>query len=336
MRRFVSTFLCLCLTVCCFGATGAAAADSSKAFSDDPSSIQKASESVVMLVCYDRAGNIYATGSAFAAFEKNTFVTNYHVIEGETYSIIGQTETGTEFSISTIVAYDIASDIAIVRSEEDTGIDALALGSSTDLEKGDKVTTIGSPLGLINTVSTGLYSGVIVEDELSYLQFSAPISPGSSGGALFNDNGEVVGITSASFENGQNLNLAVPIEKVVDIWENHFDSTAYSLIKFYNLHEHVVSIDELYSDLDYFLSKDAPKKVTVDGYVYAVDKSDTNNYIITLVASNNDSPHFGNAVVYTGVKRLVFEFWDISIGDNVKLTGKIVQPIPDDFIYLKY
>ena len=205
-------------------------------FSDDPKAIQVASNSVIMLSCYDKDGKLYATGSAFAAFEEGIFVTNCHVIEDEVYSIKAQMETGLEFNISFVVAYDDEKDLAILRTEAKTGLEPLPLGSISALERAEKVIAIGSPLGLINTISFGLYSGTIKnENEQTFLQFSAPISHGSSGGALFNNKGEVIGITSASFTEGQNLNLAIPIEDAVDLWEKRDETTILTIPEFYNL-----------------------------------------------------------------------------------------------------
>ena len=217
MKRTVSLFLvfifCFTITPFCY-----AVADNTP-FSDDPKAIQVASNSVIMLSCYDKNGELYATGSAFAAFEDGIFVTNYHVIEEGIYSIRAAMESGLEFTIPYVVAYDAEKDLAILRTEAKTGLEPLPIGSSADLERGEKVIAIGSPLGLINTLSIGLYSGTL-KDEQTFLQFSAAISHGSSGGALFNNKGEVVGITSASFTEGQNLNLAIPIEDAVDLWES--------------------------------------------------------------------------------------------------------------------
>ena len=86
--------------------------------------------------------------------------------------------------------------------------------------KGETVTAIGSPLGIKNTVSKGNLSARIMQDGYDVLQFTAPISNGSSGGALFNEKGEVIGITFASFVEGQNLNLAIPIELVDNLYQS--------------------------------------------------------------------------------------------------------------------
>jgi serine protease Do len=72
---------------------------------------------------------------------------------------------------------------------------------------------IGNPLSLESTVSNGIVSAIRTLDEAGgkFLQVTAPISPGSSGGPLFDMAGEVVGITTSSFKGGENLNLAIPI-----------------------------------------------------------------------------------------------------------------------------
>lgn len=186
-------------------------------FSDNPAAIETASESVVMLSCYDKSGELYASGSGFALIEKGIIVTNYHVIEEHVYSIEVKTETGASYDVKSIVATDEENDIAILRCAGSPNLTLLSIGDTTGLKKGEKVVAIGSPLGLINTVSTGVFSGYI-DDFL--LQFTASISHGSSGGALFDNSGKVLGITFGFLEDGQNLNLAIPIEHVISLWEN--------------------------------------------------------------------------------------------------------------------
>ena len=247
------------------------AASLSSAFPDDTAAIQAASNSVVMLSCYDQYGELCATGSAFAAYDDGMFVTNCHVIMGDTYFIKAQTEDGQEFYLSKVVAYDLNADIAIL--SVGTGVNAnlarLPVGDSSALDKGSKVVAIGSPLGLINSVSTGVYSGNVTEDGQTYLQFTASISHGSSGGALFNDHGEVVGITSASYVEGQNLNLAIPIERATELWNRHSPARSMSISAFYGLWDHVKTYD-----VAYVLSHGAElvgQEVYIEGYISSID-----------------------------------------------------------------
>ena len=189
------------------------------AFSDDPTAISAASQSVVKLNCYNKNGELCATGSGFACFADNVIVTNYHVIEGGVYSIEASTENGRSFDITYVLAADEGKDIAILATSSPHNLTLLQPGDSGNLQKGEKVVAIGSPLGLLNSVSTGVFSGYVKENSMNVLQFTASISSGSSGGALFNNAGKVLGITFASYEAGQNLNLAIPISQVEYIWK---------------------------------------------------------------------------------------------------------------------
>lgn len=228
----VLLILSLCLALCACGAsapeptpeptpeaTPESTPEPPKAFSANPEAITSASESVVMISVYDSKNELIATGSGFPMFEPGIIITNCHVIEGGS-SFEANTESGTYFKIDEIVAVDVDRDIAILHTSAKTGFEIFTPGDTSALMKGEKVVAIGSPLGLINTVSDGMYSNIRSEEGNEYLQFTAPISHGSSGGALFNDKGEVIGITSGSYVDGQNLNLAIPIEVVVDIWEH--------------------------------------------------------------------------------------------------------------------
>ena len=203
------------------------------AFSDNPTAISAASQSVVKLNCYDKNGDLYATGSGFACFADNVIVTNYHVIEGGVYSIKASTEDGNTFDITYVLATDEAKDIAILGTSVPHDLALLLPGNSDDLQKGEKVVAIGSPLGLLNSVSTGVFSGYINENSMNVLQFTASISNGSSGGALFNDIGEVLGITFASYESGQNLNLAIPIEYAKYIYSINNSADSMTIEEFY-------------------------------------------------------------------------------------------------------
>jgi S1-C subfamily serine protease len=89
----------------------------------------------------------------------------------------------------------------------------LTLGNSDQLQVGEEVIAIGNPLSLESTVSNGIISGIrtVEEEGGKFLQVTTPISPGGSGGPLFNMAGEVVGITTVYIKSGENLNFAIPI-----------------------------------------------------------------------------------------------------------------------------
>lgn len=233
---------------------------SSVPFVDDPKAIERVSQSVVMLNCYDKAGDLYATGSGFAMFEDGIIVTNYHVIEDNVYRIVIDTEAGASLEVDAVIASDEAKDIAILKCKTASNLELLEAGESNNLQKGEKVAAIGSPLGLMNTVSTGVFSGYV---NGGVLQFTASISSGSSGGALLDNNGKVLGITYASFEAGQNLNLAIPIEDVIDLWQNRKSSDRLSMKHFYQPQTPTYTVEYVLEHYDSLDSRD----FFVEGYV---------------------------------------------------------------------
>src|SRR5207302_8424510 len=105
-------------------------------------------------------------------------------------------------------------DLAIL-SVNSSKVPALSLAGGEPPSIGTQVFAIGSPQGLTNTFSGGEVSGLRnLESGTSMIQCTCPISPGSSGGPLINNNAEVVGITTAYLTKGQNLNFAVPASSI--------------------------------------------------------------------------------------------------------------------------
>lgn len=170
-----------------------------------PSNIEKIKDSVVMIEVYDDSDELIATGSGFCAYNSNWIVTNFHVIEGaKKVKII--TDEFEESRVREVVFFNKAQDLAVLLI--DKSLTPLKLGNGYDIKIQDKVVTIGSPKGEQNTVSEGIISNV---DEKNIIRISAPISHGSSGGVLLNNKNEVIGITSAGYDDAQNLNFAINI-----------------------------------------------------------------------------------------------------------------------------
>jgi len=149
-----------------------------------------------------------ASGSGFIISPDGRIVTNYHVIDGaESGKVVLNDET--TFTDIKVLGWDKEGDLAIIKISG-SGLPAVTMGNSDAAQIGEAVVAIGSPLGLQNTVSTGIISA----RREGFLQTTAPISHGSSGGALFNMMGDVIGITSAGMEEGANLGFAIPINEV--------------------------------------------------------------------------------------------------------------------------
>lgn len=170
------------------------------------------SPAVCYVEVYDEAGEVAGTGSAFVVTEDGKLITNYHVIQ-DVYSARVKFPDGKTYPVESVLAYDVQRDVAVLRINA-KGLVTLPLGDSDSLVSGQTVYTIGSPQGLDNTIANGIVSATnrVVEGQ-KYIQTTAPISPGSSGGALLDGYGRCVGITSGTLS-GQNLNFAVPINDV--------------------------------------------------------------------------------------------------------------------------
>lgn len=172
-----------------------------------------ANPSVFSLETYDDYGNYLGHGSGFLIDNQGKAVTNFHVID-QAYSARAKFSDGRLVNIIKVLYSNEERDVAIIQLDG-TNYSYLPLGDSESLNTGQKVLAIGNPLGLENTISDGIISTARRDlDGYTFIQITTPISPGSSGGVLLNYKGEAIGITSAYYENGQNLNFAVPINDV--------------------------------------------------------------------------------------------------------------------------
>lgn len=179
----------------------------------------KCSTAVAYIGVYNEAGTLLKSGSGFFIDRNGTMVTNYHVIENG-YSAKVTTADDKVYTVTGIYDYDEGRDLALLKV---SGSRFSYLQTDTSaLNAGASIYTIGSPLGLSSTISTGIVSNPSRSlDGQEYIQITAPISSGSSGGALINTSGKVIGIISGALtsESGvsQNLNLAIPIHYIYDL-----------------------------------------------------------------------------------------------------------------------
>ncbi len=165
-----------------------------------------------------------ATGSGFIIGSDGIVATNYHVIDGATSGKVILNDA-TEYKIDYVLGYvkptDTSyNDLAILKINANN-LPVCNLGDSSKVNVGDSVVAIGSPLGLPNVVSNGIISKVWSE---GIIQITAPISRGNSGGPLFNMSGEVIGINTFKLTGGENLNFALPINWLKDLYNNQLPS----------------------------------------------------------------------------------------------------------------
>ena len=168
---------------------------------------ESVSSSIVVVHGMDNQGKPQSLGSG-VVLSKDEIVTNCHVIEkSATLSI---EHRGREYP-ATLKHSDYDRDVCSLTV---TGFDApvAVLGSTQPLKVGQKVFAIGAPQGLELTLSEGIISSLREVTGGRYLQISAPISPGSSGGGLFDEDGRLIGLPTFYLGGGQQLNFAVPVE----------------------------------------------------------------------------------------------------------------------------
>jgi hypothetical protein len=170
-----------------------------------------AGPSVVLIQTYDDAGNVAGAGSGFVIAPDGRILTNFHVI-AHTKRATVRLENDDAYDKVYVLGVDRRKDIALLKIDA-VNLVPLKLGNSSISQIGEKVYTLGTPLGFLqNTLSEGLLSGIRQMDGYKMFQLSAPISHGSSGGPVLNASGEVIGIVDATVEEGQNLNFAIPID----------------------------------------------------------------------------------------------------------------------------
>ncbi|MGB7080890.1 MAG: trypsin-like peptidase domain-containing protein, partial [Candidatus Acidiferrales bacterium] len=186
-----------------------------------PAIAKAANGAVVSIVMSDKDGNPIAQGSGFIVSKDGLIVTNYHVIAEGTSAVV-KLPDGAFYLVDGVLASDKARDIAVIKAHGEK-FRTLALGDSDRVQVGQEVVAIGNPLSLESTVSNGIVSSIraIEEEGGKYLQITAPISPGSSGGPLFNMAGQVIGVTTMYLKGGENLNFAIPINDAKPLLETH-------------------------------------------------------------------------------------------------------------------
>ena len=173
-------------------------------------------KSVVMIAVHDKKGDIIGLGSGIIIGKDGYILTNNHVAKGGAYYSVHMEDDDNTYMTDEVIKYHSLYDLAVIRIDKDVNPIPIYKGRK-ELVRGQKVVAIGSPLGLFNSVSDGIISGFReVRNGVQMIQFTAPISSGSSGGAVLNLYGEVIGISTAGIVEGQNINLAMDYKYIND------------------------------------------------------------------------------------------------------------------------
>jgi S1-C subfamily serine protease len=186
--------------------------------------LNEARKASATVITYDKNGDPLNEGSGFFISSNGILVTAFHVIEGAR-DIIAKLPSGAYYDAEKILGARKDIDIAIIQFKaQDTPF--VRLGNQNKIKIGQKVYAIGTPGGLEGTISEGIISNPSLKlNDLVFIQHTAPISPGSSGGPLLEDHGRVIGINTKSlklsYQEGvaQNLNFAVPVNYIKEAIE---------------------------------------------------------------------------------------------------------------------
>ncbi|MTJ10492.1 HhoA/HhoB/HtrA family serine endopeptidase [Anabaena sp. UHCC 0204] len=162
------------------------------------------------------------SGSGFIINSSGQILTNSHVVDGADLVTV-TLKDGRTFK-GKVLGEDAVTDVAVIQIDANN-LPSLALGKSDTLQPGEAVIAIGNPLGLNNTVTSGIISATdrsssdigASDKRVDYLQTDAAINPGNSGGPLLNARGEVIGMNTAIIQGAQGLGFAIPINTVQKI-----------------------------------------------------------------------------------------------------------------------
>ena len=171
-----------------------------------------AKEYTLTIKATDKDGKTAATGTGFYINKNGWIATNYHVIK-DAYKITAADGNMNDYDVTRVVAYSQLKDIAIISVGNTPGACAVF---SSNYATGDTIYTLGSPLGLELTFTSGMISQsnrnfYELNDGISYIQMTAPITIGNSGSPLIDEYGNVIGICSMTYMSAQNMNFAIPI-----------------------------------------------------------------------------------------------------------------------------
>jgi S1-C subfamily serine protease len=170
-------------------------------------------------------------GSGFIVSSEGLIITNKHVVANTEAEYEVLTNDKKEYEVERIYR-DPLNDLAILDINA-TGLNPLKLGDSSNLDLGETVVAIGTPLGeFTNTVTSGIISGLgrgivagnpvqgFVEQLDNVIQTDAAINPGNSGGPLVDLSGQVIGVNTAVAARGQNIGFAIPVKIVKELLNN--------------------------------------------------------------------------------------------------------------------
>jgi S1-C subfamily serine protease len=170
---------------------------------------EKHAQSVVTIIALDKEGEPVSSGSGFFLDHQGLIATSHHVLAGHSGAII-RTFNGDQAEIIEVTHDDPSLDLTIARTSLRASI-PLGLGDSHKVQVNERVVMIGTAPGSQHFYSTGSVSAMRSAGNIQLLQITAPITPGSSGGPVLNQRGEVIGVATAFIASEKDLGFAMPV-----------------------------------------------------------------------------------------------------------------------------
>ena len=289
--------------------------------------ISKKSESVIYIKVYDQEEQLLGGGSGFIISSDGVVVTNFHVIkDAYKLELIAADKT---YDNEGVLAFDEERDVAVLKIKGEDNFKFVNLGDSDKIELGEDIVAIGNSIRPLMedlagfkiggpTVSTGVISNFVDEDNNAFFQITAPISGGNSGGALFNMKGEVIGIPSAGFSNviAQNVNLAIPINDVKKILDK-MDTT------------HLISLKGVREELYLKCTKTLVEKYSRDYYGW-------NSFRIDNIKITENEKNYKELKILVEIKKDNYRKLIRNISNGVEMgkfyTESVLNDIGEDII----
>ena len=181
-----------------------------------PELVKRIKPSAVAIETFDSRGNTLARGSGFF-IAADRVITNRHVIERAARSEIHLLD-GKKFPVRGVLAVDGEGDLALLQVDVPRSLAVPLPIARAVPQEGESIVVVGNPFGLEGSVSNGIVSAVReISGYGKIIQITASISPGSSGSPVVNMNGQVIGVATLQAAEGQNLNFAVPAERIAQL-----------------------------------------------------------------------------------------------------------------------
>lgn len=184
--------------------------------------VERVSPSAVSILVGKGDGQLAGVGSGVVVRSDGVILTANHVVKGMR-EVQVRLKSAEIFDQVELIASDERRDVAALRIAA-TGLPVLPIGNSTNTASGATVFVVSNAVGLPWTASSGILSATRMADDVPgagsgyrILQFTAPLSPGSSGGVLVDAEAKILGIVVGSFSVGQNVNFAVPIDSIAGL-----------------------------------------------------------------------------------------------------------------------